>query len=433
MLDWLRPLVLMFYSPVRGMSEARERAPLFPALLLAFLSQAGYLMFTEWLYRSATPGRRTLALVLGVARPTFSSVLFIALVFVPVTILIANLFDRRGSIGLVIQQEYAAMASTVMYAWTAAHLLAIPLSFLASSSGMVAAYVATALETAKQFRTYVDLSPEQLVELNNPRLHARNFFWLIMLPFFWLWTLSAVRCVFRLTWLRTIAVMVVNSIVVYMAAIVLAPIFTWLSASPFLLLLLLFFVRGHLSEVMRSHRARLSFKQNLEASTLNPADASAHYNLGLIHQQRNELDKARKRFERAVEIDNDELDSHYQLGRIARQQGRFADAIKHFEPVVANDPTHAQHEVWRDIGATYLAAGQYEDALNAFERFLDQRQSDPEGLYLMGRAHAELGHKREATQSMKACIEAVETSPAYKYRTEKRWLNEAQEFIKSSQ
>ena len=49
-------------------------------------------------------------------------------------------------------------------------------------------------------------------------------------------------------------------------------------------------------------------------------------------------------------------------------------------------------------------------------QFLDRRPSDPEGLYLMGRAHAGLGHSAEATSSMQACIEAVKTAPAYKYR-----------------
>ena len=51
----------------------------------------------------------------------------------------------------------------------------------------------------------------------------------------------------------------------------------------------------------------------------------------------------------------------------------------------------------------------------------------------MGRAHAGLGHRREAASSMQACIEAVKTAPAYKYRADKRWLNEAQQFMKSSQ
>jgi tetratricopeptide (TPR) repeat protein len=203
--------------------------------------------------------------------------------------------------------------------------------------------------------------------------------------------------------------------------------------SPFLLLMLFFLLRGYLGEVTRAQRARESFKQNLEAATLNPADASAHYNLGLIHQQRGELDSARERFERAIQIDDEEIDAHYQLGRIALQQKRFADAVKNFEQVVSRDPGHSQHEIWREVGATYIAADQFEDARDALERFLENRPSDPEALYLMGRAHAGLGHRREAASSMQACIEAVKTAPAYKYRLDKRWLNEAQQFIKSSQ
>ncbi len=49
----------------------------------------------------------------------------------------------------------------------------------------------------------------------------------------------------------------------------------------------------------------------------------------------------------------------------------------------------------------------------------------------MGRALAGLGRRREAAESMRACIEAVKTAPAYKYRAEKRWLNEAQQFLRS--
>jgi hypothetical protein len=49
----------------------------------------------------------------------------------------------------------------------------------------------------------------------------------------------------------------------------------------------------------------------------------------------------------------------------------------------------------------------------------------------MGRAHAGLGHQREATSAMQACIDAVKTAPAYKYRADKRWLNEAQQFLRT--
>jgi len=208
-------------------------------------------------------------------------------------------------------------------------------------------------------------------------------------------------------------------------------IFSTLLASPFLLLLVFFVVRSYFVEAQRTQRARASFKQNLEAATLNPADASAHYNLGLLHQQRKEYAEARTRFLRAVEIDPNETDAHYQLGRIARAEGRLPEAIKHFGEVVARDDAHAQHEVWREVGATYLAAGQFSDASDALERFLDRRTSDPEALYLMGRAAAGLGDARAAKQWMERCVEAVRTAPAYKYRADKRWLNEAQQFLRT--
>jgi tetratricopeptide (TPR) repeat protein len=190
-------------------------------------------------------------------------------------------------------------------------------------------------------------------------------------------------------------------------------------------------MRGYLGDVMRGQRARASFRQNLEAATLNPADASAHYNLGLLHLNRKEHEEARTRFQRAVEIDPDEVDSHYQLGRIARTEGHLPEAIGHFGEVVTRDDAHAQHEVWREIGATYIAAGQFADAQDALQRFLDKRPSDPEALYLMGRASAGMGHVREAVQWMTACVEAVRTAPAYKYRADKRWLNEAQQFLRT--
>jgi tetratricopeptide (TPR) repeat protein len=239
--------------------------------------------------------------------------------------------------------------------------------------------------------------------------------------------------VFRITVLRAIAISVIAMVLVVFISPLWVLLLSPILASPFLLIILFLLIRGYVSNVTRSQRARESFKQNLEAATLNPSDASAHYNLGLIHQQRGELEAARERFERAIQIDDEEIDAHYQLGRIARVQKRFGDAIKNFEQVVARDRSHSQHEIWREVGATYIAAEQFDDARNALEQFLEPRPSDPEGLYLMGRAHAGLGHRREAASSMQACIDAVKTAPAYKYRADKRWLNEAQQFIKSSQ
>jgi tetratricopeptide (TPR) repeat protein len=267
-------------------------------------------------------------------------------------------------------------------------------------------------------------------ELRDPAFIAGSLFRTVKVGILTVGALESVRKVFRLSLVRSIAVVLLS----YFGAILLSPIwallFTRLIGSPFILLMLFLLLRGYFTGIVSNQRARTAFKQNLEAATINPRDSSAHYNLGLIHQQRGELNEARERFLRAIDIDPDELDAHYQLGRIARAQNRLAEAISHFEEVVQRDQFHAQNEIWREIGATYIAAGQYADARDTLEKFLDRRPNDPEGLYLMGRAYAGLGDNQEATTSMQACIEAVKTAPAYKYRTEKRWLNEAQQFLK---
>jgi tetratricopeptide (TPR) repeat protein len=364
-------------------------------------------------------------------------VVLVAVVLVPILTLVANTFDRRGSFRVVITQEYAAVAATMFYVLTASNLLAIVIAALLHYSGMQPHLVASMIQNADQTRAMFADNPqlaaaaEQLY--NDPALISQQLFVMPKLLLFAVGVVLGVKDAFRMSLARAFGVTVISLIGSLFVAPIAARLFSGVFGSPFLLFLVFMLLRGYFSDIMGSHRAKAAFKQNLESATLNPADASAHYNLGLIYQSRGELDAARERFERALQIDPEEIDASYQLGRIARQQKRYADAIQNFEQVVARNPAHSQHEVWREVAATYIAAGQFEDARTALDQFLEHRPSDPEGLYLMGRAHAGLGHKREATSLMQACIEAVKTAPAYKYRASKRWLNEAQQFIKSSQ
>ena len=432
MLNWFRLILMIFYAPARAMREVRDRGSLAPTALVALLTHALFFFSLSWFYlrHLINPGR---PLAIGfVLFQAAGSLVIIAVVFCPLTLFLANIFERRSSFRLLLQQEYAALAGTMFYALTAASLITTILTTVAWLTGvqktLAARMVAVVMEQRSQLNPEVLAAIEQGVL--SPELIAAGLSVMALFAVFAVWAVLALRTVFRLSWLRAVVVVLVSSTLL-LPAYKLIPILGTILASPFLLFLIFLLLRGYVGEFTRTQRARESFRQNLEAATLNPADASAHYNLGLIHQQRGELEQARERFERAVQIDEDEIDAHYQLGRIARQQKRLADAVKNFEQVVSRDRTHAQNEVWREVGSTYLEAEQFEDARNALEQFLEHRPSDPEALYLMGRAHAGMGHQREATSSMQACIEAVKTAPAYKYRADKRWLNEAQQFLRS--
>lgn len=435
-MDWLRPLLLMFYAPARGMALARDRAPLGQAALLALLLQALHALVAEWRELAFQPAGLWAWAVVRVLFYSAGSVLLVGLVYVPLSVLFSNLFERRGGFGLVLRQEYGAAASATFYALAAASLLALPLAYVDQLYG----FSASVMDSAKSLNEMLaHVSPQGPTEAEAQALWAglsallpRTGLLLLMHPLalFSLWAVVAVREVFRVKWWKALLVVVLSTVLMFLASPLLY-VFSGLFASPFILLLVFFVVRSYVVDAQRTQRARASFRQNLEAATLNPADASAHYNLGLIHQQRKEYGEARARFLRAVEIDPEETDAHYQLGRIARAEGRLPEAVEHFGQVVTRDDAHAQHEIWREVGATYLAAGQFEDARDALERFLDRRQSDPEGLYLMGRAAAGLGDLRDAREWMQRCVEAVRTAPAYKYRADKRWLNEAQQFLRT--
>ncbi|MBA2502966.1 MAG: tetratricopeptide repeat protein [Pyrinomonadaceae bacterium] len=430
----LKTLLMMFYAPARALADVRDRAPLKEAILFALVANLVYVVCAQLPYLANLFATRGALVILGLLFQAANSLLLLALVFTPLTILFANLFERRGNFNLVLRQEYASALSVFLYALAAVSLIAIPLALFARAANLDAAFAQWYIESVagaeRELGTDSPFTAYQRLVAANPQVLMQGLLTLLTLPLLTFYFLTGTRELFRTSWWRAILIVFASAVVTVIASPLVA-LLSSLLASPFLILLLFFLLRGYFGELVRSQRARASFKQNLEAATLNPADASAHYNLGFIHLNRNELEEARARFNRAVEIDPEETDAHYQLGCLDRKANELTEAIKHFEQVVSNDQTHAQHEIWREIGATYLAANQFTDAHDALERFLDSRQSDPEGLYLMGRALAGMNRGREAAEFMRRCIEAVQTAPAYKRRTDARWMSEAQQFLRT--
>ncbi len=151
----------------------------------------------------------------------------------------------------------------------------------------------------------------------------------------------------------------------------------------------------------------------LDASAINPHDAEAQYQLGLIYQQRHQLTEAIQRFQNAVAIDNAETDAHFQLGRIARQQGRLKDALAEFQTVLDQNEKHHQSEVLRELGALYNSVKQFEDARQELARYIERRPYDPEGLYYYGQSLEGVGQVAEAREIYARSIEAARAAPLY--------------------
>jgi tetratricopeptide (TPR) repeat protein len=328
----------------------------------------------------------------------FSTVLGLALLYVPATILVLLFFNPVGSFSVVLRRDYATLLACTLMAWAASHL------------------------------------PFALAGLALERLHLGTpialLLWSLGALSFGLLMIFALRTVFGTSLSHALGTVSIS----WLALQVQVHLFAMASPllfSPFVLYYAYIYLRGDIGDIGFSYRQRREFRRHLEQATVNPRDAEAHYQLGLVYQHRRQTTEAVKRFTRAIEIDPQELDARFQLGRIAREQNRLQEALDHFSIVVAQDDRHAHHEIWREIGATYVAASMHAEAREALATYVERRPFDPEGLYYLGRSLKELGHPAESHEMFQRCIDAVKTMPYYRRSQLRKWRKLAQTQLSS--
>ncbi len=331
----------------------------------------------------------------------YRPLILLAVFYVPLTILLITLFGNLGNFGIIFQRDYGTLSTCAFMAWTAAHL---PFSVAG-----VLLYSQT-------------ISP--LIYL---------IFWIASGLLFAVLMIFALRTVFGAGY--GIAVLVVSTswISFSLGSFVFAFISPWLF-SPFILFYAFMYFGGSAMGEARgfgnAFRQRQNFKRYLQNSTVNPRDADAHVQLGLIYSQRRQDAKALEHFIKAVEIDANEIDANYELGKIARKKGEFQTALNYFSVVLEQNDKYALSEIWREIGATYLDANMFAEARNALETFVERRPVDSEGLYYLGKVLKTQGETGKANEMFLEAIESAKTSPDYRKRELKQWSKLALQEVK---
>jgi tetratricopeptide (TPR) repeat protein len=369
----LKLLFPLYWRPATAMGAILDRGSLLFASLAALA--AGWLLPFQFSF--------------------YTPLLLLAAVYVPATVLAATLLGRLGAFGTVFERDYSPLLTCAAMAWTASQ---IPL--------IVAAPFAT---------------PGTFLALT-----ALAYAYFAVLMFF------AVRTVFGTGNGVAAGIVGISWIPMIGVAFFWAPlqfILGWL-ASPFFLIFIFFYLGSEFSRLGAGLRRQQAFRRMLEAAAVNPHDADAQYQLGLIHQQRRQTAEAIRRFKNAVAIDPSFIDAHFQLGRIAREQGRLNDALQHFQVVIGQDEKHSMSEILREVGAMYLAARQYDDARRELETYIERRPYDAEGLYYYGQALENLNEPEQARRMYARAIEAARTAPRYRRRETARWSRLASKSMK---
>ena len=393
-------LLQLYVRPARAMSGILDRGNwLFGVMAAVALSFAFSFMVTppmpqmppSALAIAAPPPTPAPAAALQSAVLSATTALTVFCVFVPLAIGFVTAFERLGRFTTVLSRDFAPVLACCSLAWIAA---IIPYAIAVQAGGVAQWQVWVAAAAAIYFAVLMAIALS-VVFGAGPASSG-----------------SAVL-------LATVATVFITVSGVFHMII-------GLVASPLFLLYGFWYFSGSFRNMGQGFRSRQAFRRTLEAAAINPHDADAQSQLGLIYQGRRQYDQATDRFRKALAIDPNEPEALLQLGRILRDRGQHNEALKHFQALAKIDPKYSSHEVWREAGSVYVATGRFTDARPVLEHYIQHRPYDAEALYYLGRTLEGLNDNAGAADAYTRAVEAAATAPFHRRRFVSRWGRQAQ-------
>jgi protein O-GlcNAc transferase len=135
---------------------------------------------------------------------------------------------------------------------------------------------------------------------------------------------------------------------------------------------------------------------------IDPANANARNNLGMIHGRMGRLEEAIACFAQAAEIDPGHADARNNLGVGLSRLGRHDEAVASFQQALALKPDHA--EVYFNLGNSLRVLGRSEDAIICFRKAIAIRPSYAFAHNNLGNLLIAAGRQDEALASFARAI-----------------------------
>ncbi len=357
---------MLYVRPFKAISLILDRGRLGLALVLVAAAALLFVLpiaLQNSQIESQFPETLDPALLRATERPVFSpmivAVLLLSAVFVPIAVIVINKLEGTGSAGVVLPRDYMPMLVCHLMAFTAVLVPAAALQWILDVPQTIVLFAAVAY-----FAFLSVCIVRTLAGAGTGRSIVTAF-----------------------------TAFAVSAGALYVYSFVAGALY--FLASPFALYFLYILFGQGIGSELRGLGGGLSSRQRmrqlLETSTVNPRDADARYQLGLIYQQRRDFEQAKKCFEEAIAIDKKEPEPHYQLGRVLRAQGQLEPALEHLKTAAAIDNKLAQSEVLREMGATLLDLGRDAEARDALREYTHRHSFDPEGCYWYGVALSPFG------------------------------------------
>lgn len=324
------------------------------------------------------------------------TLLFLLLIYIPVVIVTANALSGDGIGFAVSRQEYQMHLSALLPVWGLLYLIASPVQLLVPHFlilGMVEISVGILIRSLLMF----------------------------------VYTLWAIKQLNYLSWMQAVAVFALSCLTLPLYYLFTAFLF----ALPiFFMIPLLWWGSQWIRRYFAAHAGERTFQQHLRALTANPQDADAHYQLGLVHLKRRNLDAAGDYFKSACRIRPEDPDYHYFLGRAYEIKGEWKQALEQYEETYRLDPEYGLGDIFREVGKGYIHEGNVEKGIEFLKFFLTKRSSDPEGRYWMAIAMQKSGEIEQVRFQLNRILEQARSSPKFFRKQNREWIYQARNLLR---
>jgi len=131
-----------------------------------------------------------------------------------------------------------------------------------------------------------------------------------------------------------------------------------------------------------------------KALQLNPKNADALNNMGLVLMEQEKFEEARSYIAKAIEVRPDHKESHQNLGIILYNQHKLAEAVAHWHEALRIDPDYFEPHV--TLGLARLEVGKFKEANGHFRHAIRLSPNDPFMHYYLGLTFDQLGDRTHA-------------------------------------
>jgi len=139
-----------------------------------------------------------------------------------------------------------------------------------------------------------------------------------------------------------------------------------------------------------------AIKTYSEAIELEPKNPVLYTERGKIYMAKNEKDKAREDFQKAIDLTPYYIDAQIQMTFIEENEGKIQDAIKRLEDLARISPLDRNTDLLFRLGWLYYNNKEYDKAISVLERTTELNPFHANALFILGLSYEQKGETKKA-------------------------------------